>query len=46
MKCRPTVSGAFSILDTEITDTYPTNDVIAGEELAFAPSFQGKLSEI
>ena len=39
-----TVSGAFSILDTEITEVLtPTNDVIAGEELAFAPSFQGNL---
>lgn len=38
------VAGAFSILDTEITDVLtPTNDVIEGEELAFAPSFQGNL---
>ncbi|MAY19547.1 MAG: TonB-dependent receptor [Erythrobacteraceae bacterium] len=37
-----TVAGAFSILDTEITDVLtPTNDVVAGSELAFAPSFQG-----
>lgn len=39
-----TVSGAFSFLDTEITDVLtPTNDVIAGESLAYAPSFQGNL---
>ncbi|MEM1411388.1 MAG: TonB-dependent receptor [Pseudomonadota bacterium] len=39
-----TVSGAFSILDTEITRVLtPTNDVREGDELAFAPSFQGNL---
>ncbi|MEP0190305.1 MAG: TonB-dependent receptor plug domain-containing protein [Erythrobacter sp.] len=39
-----TIAGAFSILDTEITEVLtPTNDVLAGEELAFAPSFQGNL---
>ncbi|MEP5938545.1 MAG: TonB-dependent receptor [Erythrobacter sp.] len=39
-----TVAGAFSILDTEITEVLiPTADVIAGSELAFAPSFQGNL---
>ena len=39
-----TVSGAFSLLDTEITDVLtPTNDVIKGDELAFAPKFQGNL---
>ena len=39
-----TIAGAFSILDTEITDVLtPTNDVIAGSELAFAPPFQGNL---
>jgi len=39
-----TVSGAFSILDTEITDVLtPTGDVIVGEPLAFAPEFQGNL---
>jgi len=39
-----TVAGAFSILDTEITDVLlPTDDVIVGEELAFAPSFQGNM---
>ena len=39
-----TVSGAFSILDTEITKVLtPTNDVRLGDELAFAPEFQGNL---
>jgi len=39
-----TVAGAFSFLDTEITEVItPTDDVIAGEELAYAPSFQGNL---
>ncbi len=39
-----TVSGAFSVLDTEITEVLiPTNDVIEGEELAYAPGFQGNL---
>ena len=39
-----TLSGAFSILATEITEVLiPTSDVIAGSELAFAPSFQGNL---
>ncbi|WP_310737227.1 TonB-dependent receptor [Parasphingorhabdus cellanae] len=39
-----TVSAAFSILDTEITDVLtPTNDVIEGRSLAFAPGFQGNL---
>jgi outer membrane receptor protein involved in Fe transport len=39
-----TIAGAFSILDTEITEVLiPTNDVIVGEELAFAPGFQGNL---
>ena len=41
---RLTVTGAFSILDTEITDVLtPTNDVRTGDELAFAPGFQGTL---
>ena len=41
---RLTVTGAFSILDTEITDVLtPTNDVRQGDELAFAPKFQGTL---
>ena len=39
-----TVSGAFSLLDTEITEVLiPTGDVIEGGDLAFAPSFQGNL---
>ena len=39
-----TVSGAFSMLDTEIKDVLvPTNDVLAGSALAFAPEFQGNL---
>ncbi|MGB3165567.1 MAG: TonB-dependent receptor [Alteraurantiacibacter sp.] len=38
------VAGAFSILDTEITEVLtPTDDVIVGEPLAFAPEFQGNL---
>ena len=41
---RLTFSGSFSFLDTEITDVItPTNDVLAGDELAFAPDFQGTL---
>ncbi len=39
-----TLSGGFSILDTEITKVLiPTNDVIKGDELAFAPSLQSNL---
>lgn len=39
-----TVAGAFSILDTEITDVLtPTNDVLLGSSLAFAPEFQGNI---
>jgi len=39
-----TVTGAFSILDTEITEVLiPTTDVLEGEELAYAPGFQGNL---
>ncbi|RMB02877.1 TonB-dependent receptor [Eilatimonas milleporae] len=39
-----TFAGAFSILDTEITDVLvPTDDVIEGSELAFAPSFSANL---
>ncbi|MGF1605059.1 MAG: TonB-dependent receptor [Rhodothalassiaceae bacterium] len=38
------VNGAFSFLDTEITDVLlPTDDVVEGSELAFAPTFQGNL---
>ncbi len=37
-----TFAGAFSILDTEITEVLtPTDDVVAGQPLAFAPEFQG-----
>ena len=37
-----TISAAFSILDTEITEVLtPTNDVVVGSDLAFAPNFQG-----
>ena len=40
-----TVSAAFSYLDTEITDVLiPTGDVREGDELAYAPEFQGTLS--
>lgn len=39
-----TLAGAFSLLDTEITQVLtPTNDVLAGTELAFAPGWQGNL---
>ncbi len=39
-----TVSGAFSALDSEITEVLvPTGDVLVGEPLAFAPEFQGNL---
>ena len=39
-----TITGAFSLLDTEITNVLtPTNDVRKGDELAFAPTFQGNL---
>ncbi len=40
-----TISAAFSYLDTEITDVLvPTGDVVEGDELAYAPEFQGNLS--
>ncbi|MFT5351366.1 MAG: iron complex outermembrane receptor protein, partial [Gammaproteobacteria bacterium] len=39
-----TIFGAFSILDTKITEVLtPTNDVRKGDELAFAPDYQGNL---
>ncbi len=39
------LSGAFSVLDSEITKSLvPTNDVVEGSELAFAPGIQGNLS--
>lgn len=37
------VSGAFSVLDTEITDSFVTNFVQEGDHLAFAPEYQGNL---
>ncbi|MBX2859313.1 MAG: TonB-dependent receptor [Cellvibrionaceae bacterium] len=38
-----TLSGGFSILDTEITDSFVTNFVQEGDELAFAPELQANL---
>ena len=39
-----TIAGAFSFLDTEVTEVLvPTNDVLEGSPLAFAPEFQGNL---
>ena len=39
-----TVSGAFSVLDTELTKSLvPTTDVIVGNEMAFAPGMQFNL---
>jgi len=39
-----TVSGAFSMLDTELTKKLvPTNDVIVGGDMAFAPDMQFNL---
>ncbi len=39
-----TVVGAFSLLDTEITEVLvPTNDVLVGSELAFAPRYQANV---
>ena len=38
------VAGAFSMLETEITDALvPTNDVTVGSDLAFAPGLQGNV---
>jgi iron complex outermembrane recepter protein len=38
------ISGAFSTLDTEITNVItPTGDVLKGDSLAFAPEFQGNI---
>ncbi len=38
------VAGAFSFLDSEITKKLlPTNDVIVGENMAFAPEYQGNI---
>lgn len=39
-----TLSGGISLLDTEITDVLlPTDDVVKGDDLAFAPEFKGNL---
>ncbi|WP_298301173.1 TonB-dependent receptor [uncultured Erythrobacter sp.] len=39
-----TFAGAFSILDTEVTEILiPTTDVVLGSDLAYAPSFQGNI---
>ncbi len=39
-----TIAGAFSFFDTEVTEVLtPTNDVLVGSDLAFAPGFQGNL---
>ncbi|WP_114521719.1 TonB-dependent receptor [Altererythrobacter sp. ZODW24] len=39
-----TIAGAFSILDTEVTEVLtPTDDVIEGSPLAYAPEFQGNM---
>lgn len=38
-----TLSGGFSILDTEITNSFVTNFVQEGDELAFAPELQANL---
>jgi iron complex outermembrane receptor protein len=38
------VSGAFSMLDTEILESLTTNDVVAGQPLAFAPEYQGNVA--
>jgi outer membrane receptor protein involved in Fe transport len=39
------VSGAFSILDSELTKKLvPTDDVMVGQDLAFAPALQGNLN--
>lgn len=40
-----TVTGAISLLDTQITDVLlETSDVIDGADLAFAPTFQGNMT--
>ncbi len=38
------VSGAFSLLNTEIEKSLTTSDVIAGKDLAFAPGFQANVA--
>ena len=38
------IAGAFSFLDTEITKSkVPTNDIVVGNSLAFAPEIQGNI---
>lgn len=37
------ISGGFSVLDTEITDSFVSTFVQTGDELAFAPEFQANL---
>ncbi len=39
-----TLTGGFSFLDTEITDSFVTNFVREGDELAFAPEFQATIN--
>ena len=39
-----TLSGGFSYLDTEITESFVTNFVQEGDELAFAPEFQATVN--
>ena len=39
-----TLSGGFSFLDSEITDSFVTNFVVEGSELAFAPEFQATIT--
>jgi outer membrane receptor protein involved in Fe transport len=39
-----TLTGGFSFLDTEITDSFVTNFVVEGDELAFAPEFQATIT--
>lgn len=39
------IRGAFSSLDSEVTaKLVPTNDVVVGQELAFAPGFQANIN--
>ena len=39
-----TLSGGFSFLDTEVTDSFVTNFVQEGDPLAFAPEFQATIN--
>ena len=38
------LSGAFSLLDSEIKKSLTTNDVVAGRDLAFAPGMQANVA--